>query len=298
MTARKSNKERKGGTPPRLDRKEVFSYHSNRSAATPEPRRTPGFETITSKRWHHVPFLLTAGLFVVVLLNNLMVSTSVRVIVPTMQTPSSPLLQPTKVYQDAAEKQLKSSVFNRTKLTIDTSQFDQDMQKQFPDLSNVSIALPLMGHRPIVSLTPVKPALIMTNSQTAVVIDETGRAVAKVGDVASSLTQSLPKLSDESNVPIELGKGTITQQSVTFITTFIQELKVKSITVSSLSLPSRANELLVKVNGSNYVIKCSLITDPRIAAGQYLAVRHKLEQDHVTPAEYVDVRVEEKVFYK
>jgi hypothetical protein len=54
----------------------------------------------------------------------------------------------------------------------------------------------------------------------------------------------------------------------------------------------------VRLPGQKYHLKFSMLTDPRQAVGSYLAIRDKLAKENATPSEYIDLRTDEKVFYK
>jgi len=54
----------------------------------------------------------------------------------------------------------------------------------------------------------------------------------------------------------------------------------------------------VKVKGVPYNVKFNLMGDARAEAGTYLAVKQRLEAGHVTPGSYIDVRVDERAYYK
>ena len=60
----------------------------------------------------------------------------------------------------------------------------------------------------------------------------------------------------------------------------------------------KPSDLLVEVVGQKYFVKFSLISDHRIAAGQFIAIYNKLRAEQGVVKEYIDARVEEKIFYK
>jgi hypothetical protein len=230
----------------------------------------------------------------------LSLSSSPKVVIRnTASDPGSVFLRERAVYEEASQQVLESSLLNKSKVTIDTAGFDRKMREQFPELSVASVTLPLMGRRPIVELVVVKPAMILSvkNDQTYI-LDEDGRAIMPVNEAKGIGSLQLPVVADESGDSFKTGEGVLTKQAVTFITTFVNQLDAKKVKVSTITLPPLASEVQFKVDGQQYYIKASLMTDARQAAGSYLAMKAKLESDKITPAEYVDVRVDEKVFYK
>jgi hypothetical protein len=85
---------------------------------------------------------------------------------------------------------------------------------------------------------------------------------------------------------------------VAFIQEVAGQLKAKNMAIDSLTLPALADELDVRVKGLPYFIKFNIQANPRQSAGAFLAAKQHLDSQHVTPSQYVDVRVEEKAYYK
>jgi hypothetical protein len=248
-------------------------------------------------QWQQIPAILALAVIVICFGYAISLSSDPK-IAPISNSSNNALLHSQKAYHDAAEQILGSSLLNSTKITIDTDHFNDAMKQRFPELSEASITLPLMGRRPIVELAVVQPTLILTNQHGTYVLDSNGRAILSLSSTKSVSNLQLPVVTDQTNLPVSPGKGALTNQDVSFITGFVTELKSKQLQVSSLVLPPVANQLLVHVTGLNYYIKCSLIADPRISAGEFLALKQQLDTAHTPPSEYMDVRLEEKVYYK
>jgi hypothetical protein len=68
--------------------------------------------------------------------------------------------------------------------------------------------------------------------------------------------------------------------------------------IESLTLPSGLSELDVRIKGQGYYVKFNLLGDGREEAGAYLALKSHLDAGHITPRQYIDVRVEGKGYYK
>lgn len=278
----------------------VFSYHSagNRaSAATSEPRiKKPTENRLVSRyNWRHIPslFALSAVLVSVVYLST--ISPNPRLIL-IGQNNGPDLLRDSKVYHQAAQKILSNSLADKSKLTIDSDGFSKEMQAQFPELLDVAITMPLMGRRPVVELVAAEPVLRLTAQNESYLLDSNGRVLIRAKDVAG--VAGLPEVRDQADVKAEVGKAILPGDSVAFITTFVNQLKAQKITIGEMTLPAKASELQVKLKDKPYYIKANLQTNPLVAVGQLLATKQKLEAEHKVPGEYIDVRVEEKVFVK
>lgn len=250
--------------------------------------------------WRRLPITIASLALILCGGYVLTLNTSPKITALSSASNGSPvtLLRSSQTYQTAAQQILAGSLLNRTKITIDTSRFNRQMKARFPELAEASVTLPLIGHRPLVELAAVAPQLILTNQQGAYLVDAGGKAIVQTNETTGISSLHLPAVTDESNVPIKVGKGALTAGNVTFITTIVQELQAKQISIDSISLPKLPDELHVRIKSTPYYIKFDMNGDPRLQAGTFLAVKQKLEADHVTPAQYIDVRVEERAYYK
>lgn len=292
----------------------VFSYHTNRAArpeAARDTRAGAGKSGSVIKgasaamlRGKHVnwlkrgPVLLGAALAMLVLLANLVVSTSPRMQVADVQNGRIFLRAPS-IYLQAAHNMLAGSLLNRNKITIDTHAIANRMQAQFPELASVSIELPLVGTQPIVYVQPAAPKLLLTSTGgTVYVVDENGRALILASKVARLDTLQLPMVTDQSGLTVGLGKPTLPSSSISFITEVVGQLNAKNLHIKSMTLPQASSELDVQVSSAPYIIKFNLRGNGRVEAGTYLAVAAQLAREHKTPTTYIDVRVDQRAYYK
>ena len=292
---------RSGATRAPEPRQNFVTYHGNRqSQATPNGAgtRRPSAETARAERprmeLQHIPIVF----FILVLICGGLYSTVLQTEVGMRPTNAKLLLRDQETYKKTAGEILGSSILNRNKLTINTNEFSFKMKNAFPELQDISLIIPLVGKKPVLGLTAEPPAFFFSSSKGIYLIGDSGRVLAKTSEIPGASKFDIPTIKDSSNLDFKVGKGVVPSQDVTFITTVSKQLASKNISIQSITLPARAEALDVVVNGSTYTIKFNLLTDPRTAVGQYLAVRSKLERENITVKEYIDVRVEEKVFYK
>lgn len=200
----------------------------------------------------------------------------------------------TTEYKTGIAKILESSLFNRSKFTINTSSTSAAIAKAYPELDAVSIGLPIIGRRPTVTLHLRKPALILTTKTNALVLDTNGKVVAEAKQLISSVSSGLLTVQDQTGLELHVGDQALTTDTVTFITNVGVQLASKQLTISGITLPNGGNEIDIKVKDLAYYLKTDSTGDPRIEIGDFLAAR----DNGVSPSEYMDVRVEGKVFYK
>jgi hypothetical protein len=307
-----SRRVRQPGLSGGLGTKPVFSYHAQSArteptgirkatklfwasaGAKPSPRQDP-------RRWPRRVLAVSLLIFVAALaIHSLFLGREPVIVVHEQADGRQVLLRSQKTYQEAARATLGSSFMNSNKLTINTSRVAGDMKKQFPELAHVSVVLPLIGRQPTIHILTVQPALLMTSSATGGVflVDDSGRAVMEAMDVAASVKQKLPVVQDESGLPIVAGKSALPSDNIAFITEVVGQFAAKNLKITAMVLPVGASELDVRIEGAPYMVKFNLRGDARAEVGTFLAVKQHLEREGKTPGSYIDVRVDNKAYYR
>lgn len=283
----------------RTVRKEFFSYHTGKQASVDRDNNIRQRLEVSDGNkawftWQKAPVILVTVILVISLGYATLLGSDARF----KTTKSDVLLRDEETYASATKKILQSSISNKNKLSISTHSIELALLQEFPELSDVAITVPIMGKKPIVELKSEQPELFLANQKGVFVINNEGRVVAKTNQNNGIKDLVLPIVREESNYPIELGKSALTKQEVVFITTLLTQLENKNLEIESLTLPPAASEMHVKIKNLPYYIKFNLLTDARIASGQFIAAKKQFENLNDIPQEYVDVRVEEKVFFK
>jgi hypothetical protein len=220
-------------------------------------------------------------------------------VVPLSVDSGQTLLRPQTAYETAASRQLSSSIWNRNKITVDTSNLSRQLLNQFPELSSVSVTIPLLAHRPLVYVEAAQPALILKTDNSSFIISNSGKALISAINPASLNQPRLPLLTDQSGLSIQTNHQALPATDISFIQTVIAQLAAKQFTVSDMTLPPAASELDVRLVGQPYLVKFSLeSSDPREQAGTFLATITQLHHQNITPGQYIDVRVSGRAYYK
>lgn len=277
----------------------VFSYYSNRSPETTTSNRTPSSSKKSTNKLSKLQLLpsLLAMLAVIISLGYMLtIDTKPRLSLATVQADS--LLQADEVYQQALEKLIRGSLFNRSKLLINTQSLENRLQKDFPELSDVTITIPLTNRRPILAIQGAIPVLVLKTTSGQYVLDGTGKVVLESSRVRAEIIAKLPVVQDDSDLRVHLGETALPAVDTQFIREVTHQLTEKNLSIENLTLPAVANQLEVKLTGEGYFIKFDTKGDARLQAGTYLATIDKLVREGKKPVEYIDVRVEEKAFYR
>lgn len=284
----------------------AFSYYARRSDTPQNTGRDVAREPAAARPglWRNVGE--RAGLLVLLIaiiagtINSLTLSTNPNVEVLNKSDIS--YLHPISDYNTAASSILAGSLWNHNKLTFNSNKVARQLKNQFPELASVSITLPLLAHRPIIYLQPSPPVLILsTTNNASFVIGQNGQALLNTAQLPSSSQLDLPVITDQTGLTVKTGTQALSSTNVAFIQTVLAELKAANIAVSNLVLPPAASELDVHLPGQPYYVKFNThapVDDALQQAGTFLAVKKKLDSEHITPAQYIDVRVDGRAYYK
>lgn len=287
-----------------------FSYRSLRSETGTPLGRRQSLPTTNAARdgkfaawtrfWgQRVGFVVGTLALLVCLVELLVLSANVKIMSADPDSQSY-LLHNTASYAQAANQLFADSFTNRNKVTVNTDEIVEKLRAEFPELSDVSITLPLIGHRPIVYVQANRPALILVEDGQRLLLSRDGRVEARADRVSRSATQGLPVVSDQSGLsPQADGTTALSAAEVSFIQTVLFELQHSDVKPSTLSLPAAAQELDVSIASQPFILKFNMQSGTaRQQAGTFLATWQYLKQQHIVPNKYIDVRVDGQAYYK
>lgn len=270
------------------------SSRSKRQSGANKPAANPPLKRFWLQRTGLLIFLLAVVISLINIL-RLTPSAEVRAFNPAA---SQTYLQPTAVYAAAADANLKSSIWNSTKLTVDAGGLQKQLLNQFPELTSVSVTVPLIAHRPLIYVQAAQPALVLNSASGAFIVGTSGKALAKLPD-STKATADLPQLVDQSGLSVAIRQQVLPAADVRFVQIVVAELAAKQFTVSGLTLPAASSELDAHLEGQAYFVKFNLQdSDPAGEAGAFLATINSLKRQNITPSQYVDVRVSGRAYYR
>lgn len=272
----------------------VYSYYNSPAG----PKATTDKFIDLSKTGHRlrlVPTLIAGAVILISLLISLTLSTHPQATIAGGG--ASPYRQ-LETYEEEAARILGEDASNQTKLTINTTAVEQQVLDRFPELSDAALRLPVLGRRMTLVLQPRTPALIFVAASKSYILDTTGRVVSDLQVLDSELRAGLLVVQDDSGLSVGPGTQAVTSETVTFVREVSAQLKGHSLSIELLTLPPSANQLDVRLKDTPYYIKMDISGDVRQQVGSLLAVRAYLAKEGQSVGEYIDVRVEEKVFYK
>ncbi|MEI8338566.1 MAG: hypothetical protein WCF91_01405 [bacterium] len=209
------------------------------------------------------------------------------------------LLRDPAIYQQYADQFLGKSVFNKSKLTINSKGLSRDMTKQYPELAMASVNLPLLSNRPVVNVEAAPVALILTSSSGVYAIGYNGKTLASTDDIPSVRSMRLPKVGDSGGINIAPGQQALSSSNVHFIVSAIKILEAKGLKATSTNINNASSELDINIDSKPYIIKFNLQSDtPKEQVGTLLATLKQLQKDNIEPTKYIDVRVSGRAYYQ
>jgi hypothetical protein len=286
----------------------TFSYYASRStndlnvgrsATALDARIQDGKHGRMRAILRNTPIVIASVVIVACVLDQLVLSSSPK-IVTISSTSGSVFLRGNAEYQTAAAALFKDSLANRNKLTVDVNGIRAAMRREFPELSDVSVTLPIIGHRPVVYIQPSEPALALTtvNGDTYL-LNSSGEALIHVQSQAILSNLHVATVTDQSGLQVSVGRTVIPSTTVQFIQTVMSQLAAQHLQVGKVVLPSSGSELDVYPDGGQYFGKFNLQqADALQQVGTFIAVVKQLSSQGKTPGQYVDVRLDGRAYYK
>lgn len=282
------------------DNPEVFSYYARGNSVnaqnTGRHEKATAKATRSFKRLAYVPSYIALLMIIIAGIYSCWLQPSPRVAILSQE---GTVTRTSQEYEEGISEVWRRSVLNQSKLTVNSVKIKAEILAKYNEIQTVKIELPLLGRRPSIIVTPSRPAMQFISSNGMFYVDSTGKVMARITDVTVNKLAPISLVRDETGIAAEAGKNIISKPEAAFLQRLSQQLRVESIEVESITLPSAAaNQADVRVAGQKYYVKFSTLTDPRQAVGAYKTVQTKLVAEKTEPREYIDVRVEEKVFYK
>ena len=189
-----------------------------------------------------------------------------------------------------------SGLSNKNKISFNETAVVNRIQQQFPEVSAARVELPFFSEQPKVRLLISPPAFKIKSSGKIYIVDEQG--VVVTDQYGQSRFANLPIVEDQSGFRATVGKPVLSSAAAGFIGSVIKQCRRAKVPLAIMTLPPIPQEFNLRTNDEPYYVKFYLGGDPNIQSGQFLAARQKFSQAHITPAQYLDVRVAGKIFYK
>lgn len=284
----------------------AFSYHSSRSnrpdSSSNNSRATlmeaeegiSKFDYRSKRRL--VLLILLASLVLVFFVTRVSTAAQVAIVQPSgFNYMPHTLTQ----YQAASAHAIGASLYNQNKLTLNSGNIANYLEKRYPEIEYAAVTVPLIGSTPTVHIQLAPPALVYSTSQNSYILDSNGNIIGLSSILSQKQITQLPSVEYAVNGSFSNGMQVMSNNNVLFVRIVEAALLAKNIQINKMILVPEAEELDVYPKGVTYYIKFNLHqTDALQQVGTYLATIATLKSKNQMPKQYIDVRVDGRAYYK
>jgi len=205
-------------------------------------------------------------------------------------------------YVDAVQSAFRASLLYKSKLTFNSSKFEQRVMDGLPELSGAVAVVPLAGTKLQVGLEFAQPVLrVRLDNLRQGIVGEGGKLLyeANTSEVLSKFSK-LPLMNLEPAVRMSVGDQLLTSEEVELIELLMVEFDggdEHRPTIDSFTHDIEHRELQVRFHGTTgYFAKLVPGNNPRAQVGALVATMKNLFETNSLPTSYIDVRVDGRVF--
>ena len=203
--------------------------------------------------------------------------------------------------ESTANKHIKSSIFNRSKLFFNANDLEQKLNVKYPEFESIEVVTYPLRKNPVLLINFSQPAFKVSSNDKIYIVSKSGKAIADYSTIdnqAKINELNLPLLIDLTEIDIRLGSQALTSKQADYIREIEFQTKQNDIKTSKIELAPGGGELRVYYGGADYYVKYNFFEDPRESSGAYLAINEELNKKGQTPKEYIDLRVAERAYIK
>jgi len=203
-------------------------------------------------------------------------------------------------YEAGVQSIFDSSVLYKNKLTLNSQDFELELEQKFPEIESSSVIVPLAGRELRVNIALASPLLRYSSQNQYGVIVDNGVYVQISEDDYLSLS-TLPVLSLQRDVAVSRGSQVLTSVEVGLLSLAVAELDGSTETrpdVTSVLFDVERREIQLRFDGADYFAKLTPERESRGQIGALVATIADLSSSSSLPETFIDVRVEDRVFIK
>jgi len=196
-----------------------------------------------------------------------------------------------------------SSIRNKSKFTLNSSSFEAEIRKKFPEVSNAVVVTPLAGRRLQVGLSLDKPLARLQqpkNNSQAVLSSNGSIVIIDTATVINEKFADLPSISIP-NINYSVGDQILTSDEAGLTRLLISEFDGSApyrYKINSLEYDIQKREIRLKFDNVSFFAKLTPERDSREQVGALVSSLKSLTEQGGLPSEYIDVRVDDRVFVK
>lgn len=219
---------------------------------------------------------------------------------------ASPLLRVKKIQVTGLQTLTEANIHEQVQAIVDSSLMNQNMllisteqiNKQLK-ANNYQVAKAEVTRIPFntikVTITEQKPSILWKSNGELSILTEDGRAYA--GEPNDELKANLPTVLDAANLPAKAGEKVVSESFLKFVNTINTSLPTQGVKVIQYEVQETTTELFV-VTQDGYKLRFDTSRPAQEQITDLVTVLDQLKKQGKKPAEYIDLRINGKVFYK
>jgi cell division septal protein FtsQ len=199
----------------------------------------------------------------------------------------------TKQVTAMVQAELKKSLGRQNLTSLDTAGLEKALLTDNYQLKSVDIVRN-WPHGLTVNVSERQPSLIWKTGDQAYLLDADGSIISPV----SLAGTKLPVITDSTNLPVKVGDKVVPPRFVTFCAQLVQAMsQTTGVGITGMTVPDTTTEVYVTTN-KGYVVKFDTTRSAEEGLAQMQRVLTELQRQGKNPAEYIDLRIENKAYYK
>ncbi|MCA9342636.1 hypothetical protein KC950_01325 [Candidatus Saccharibacteria bacterium] len=201
-------------------------------------------------------------------------------------------------YDKVVQDFVNSSILNHSKITFDNQGLTEGLKGTFPEIQTVETSTNIFSNTLSVKVGITQPVFALETPNKIAVVGENGVTLSVWDKQEFNDIGALKRVIDLSGIEPEPGKPAFPREQTLFVAIINEQLQKQNLEVESLTVTTSPYDLHVKLSGKNYYVKFNVLEDPKQQAGTLVAFINNEESRGAVVNEYVDVRVEERLFYR
>lgn len=195
--------------------------------------------------------------------------------------------------QQMAEEGIKQQWFGSNIILVQTGSIKSYLQENEPAIKQASVSRS-GNHTLKVVIQERQPTLNWRSGNSLHLLDADGTVI---GPSQGAYEKTLPTIIDGSSLPVEEGRRVAPAAFIVFASQLSAQLPSIGVGVVAITVPETTSELMVKTD-KGYTLKFDTTRPVAGELADLQAVLKEIERSKKTPKEYIDLRIENKAYYK
>ncbi|MDQ5943448.1 MAG: cell division protein FtsQ [Patescibacteria group bacterium] len=189
---------------------------------------------------------------------------------------------------------ITGSSISQNIIFVPSSDIEKQLKKDNYQVADVKISkIPFSTIK--VTITEQKPSILWKSGNNLSIITENGRGF--IGEPNDELKSNLPTVEDLSNLPVKEGDKVVSQEFVKFVNDMYTTLPQNGVEIVGAQIEETTTEITV-ITKDGYRIRFDTTRPFSEQLSDLNAVLDSLKQQGKKPTQYIDLRINAKVFYK